>query len=379
MTSKLLKPLVIATSGISTLFSMVSVHAELGLNLPEGVTPISHEIYDLHMLVLWLCVGIAVIVFGAMAYSIMTHRKDKGFKPATFHESTTVEILWTLIPLFILIAIAFPATKTLLNLENTEKSDVSIQVTGIQWKWKYKYLNEDIEFISTLSQANRDAITNKTDPTTVENYLLDVDNRVVVPINKKIRFLFTADDVIHAWWVPELAVKQDAIPGYINDSWATIEKPGVYRGQCAELCGKDHGFMPIVLEAKTEEDYAKWVAEKQAEKAATAASSEKVWTKEELMAQGEKVYQTSCAACHQATGAGLPGIFPAITGSPLATNTDPAGHINVVMNGKEATAMQAFKTQMNDIDLAAVITYERNALGNSTGDIIQPADIKKLR
>ncbi len=359
---------------VSSLF-MTSAQADYELNMTQGVTPISHQIYDLHMIVLWICVIIGIGVFGAMAYSIIYHRKSKGAQAATFHESTTIEIIWTLVPLAVLIAIAVPATATLLDLEDTSEADVNIQVTGIQWKWRYKYLDEDVEFLSSLSEESRNAIP---DPTGVDNYLLDVDKPIVVPVNKKIRFLFTADDVIHAWWVPELAVKQDAVPGFINDSWATIEEPGVYRGQCAELCGKDHGFMPIVVNAVSEQEYQEWLVAMRAEAAAIAASADKEFSMDELVAKGESVYAANCAACHGPTGAGIPPVFPAITGSSIA-NGDIAAHIDIIMNGKTGTAMQAFKTQISDVDIAAVITFQRNSLGNSVGDMVQPAKIKSLR
>ena len=310
-----------------------------------------------------------------MAYSIIYHRKSKGAVAADFHESTKMEIIWTSVPFIILIAIAFPATSTLIELEDTSKSDVNIQVNAIQWKWKYNYIDEGVEFISSLSEESRNATS---DPTGVENYLLDVDKPIVVPINKKIRFLFTSDDVIHAWWVPELAVKQDAVPGFINDSWAIIEEPGVYRGQCAELCGKDHGFMPIVVNAVSEEEYKQWLVAQKAEAAAVAASSDKTFTQDELIEKGKAVYAASCGACHGPTGAGVPPVFPAMTNSPVVLG-DINGHIDIVMNGKTGTAMQAFKTQLSDVDLAAVITFERNSFGNSVGDMVQPSTIKSLR
>lgn len=362
-------------STILSLFYTSSAQAEYELNMTKGVTPISHQIFDLHMIVLWICVVIGVVVFGIMAYSILYHRKSKGAVAADFHESTTVEIIWTLVPLAVLIAIAVPATATLLDLEDTSKADINIQVNGIQWKWKYNYIDEGVEFISSLSETSRNAIK---DPIGVENYLLDVDKPIVVPINKKIRFLFTSDDVIHAWWVPELAVKQDAVPGFINDSWAIIEEPGVYRGQCAELCGQDHGFMPIVVNAVSDEEYEKWLVSMKSEAAAVAASSEKEWTKDELMAKGESVYTAACAACHQPTGLGIPGVFPGLANSAIATG-DVQGHIDIVMNGKTGTSMAAFKGQLSDVDIAAVITYERNSFGNAVGDMVQPSTIKSHR
>jgi cytochrome c oxidase subunit 2 len=349
--------------------------AEYGLNLPPGVTPIAQDAYSMHMLILWICVAIGVVVFGAMFYSIINHRKSKGAVAAQFHESTTVEIVWTIIPFLILIGMAIPATKALIAMEDTSNSDLSIKVTGYQWKWQYEYLDEDVSFFSTLSTP-KEAIFNGSEKT--PDYLLEVDNPVVVPVGKKVRLLITANDVIHAWWVPELGMKKDAVPGFVNEMWFNIDKPGTYRGQCAELCGKDHGFMPIVVVAKEQADYEKWVAEQKQSAAAAAADSDREFSKDELMARGEKVYAGNCAACHQANGEGVPGAFPALKGGAIATGPVP-GHLDIVMNGKGGTAMAAFAGQLSDADLAAVITYERNAWGNGTGDIVQPADIKAAR
>ena len=350
--------------------------ADYALNMTEGVTPISRDLYSLHMIVFWICVLIGAGVFLVMAWSIVYHRKSKGAVASNFHESTKIEILWTVAPMVILIAIAIPATGTLLDLEDAKTdADINLQVTGIQWKWKYTYVDEGVSFISSLAQSSRDVIK---DPIGHENYLLEVDKPIVLPINKKIRFLFHSDDVIHAWWVPELAVKQDAVPGFINDSWAIIEEPGVYRGQCAELCGKDHGFMPIVVNAVTQPEYEQWLVDQKAEAAAIAKLAEQEFSMEDLMAKGETVYQANCSACHGASGAGIPGAFPAMTGSPIV-NGDIGGHVDIVMNGKAGTAMAAYKGQLSDVDLAAVITYERNSLGNSVGDMVQPSAIKNAR
>lgn len=354
--------------------------AEYGLNLPEGVTPISRDIYGLHMTIFWVCVGIAVIVFGVMIYSMIYHRKSRGAVASNFHESTTIELIWTIVPLAILIAIAVPATRVLIDLENTEKADMTVKITGYQWKWQYEYLDNGVSFFSNLSKKSRDGIKNAAIRNTDDTYLQDVDNRLVLPVNTRIRFLMTSNDVIHSWWVRELGVKQDANPGFINDSWAFIEEEGVYRGKCTELCGKDHGFMPVVVEAVSKEAYATWVDDQKAIMAAAAASGDREWSMDELMTKGQEVYSTSCAACHGVTGAGVPGAFPAMAGSPITTEADKlAAHIDIIINGKSGTAMQAFGQQLNDSDIAAVVTYERNAFGNNTGDIVQPAAIKSAR
>jgi cytochrome c oxidase subunit 2 len=349
------------------------------LNMTEGVTPISQEVYDLHMLILWVCVIIGVVVFGAMFYSMYAHRKSRGAVPATFHESTKMEILWTILPFVILVGMAIPATKTLVFMSDTSEADISIKVTGHQWKWEYEYLDGDaqgINYISSLAADSRRAIY--ADPMKVDNYLLDVDNELVVPVNKKIRFFLTASDVIHAWWVPEIGQKQDAIPGFINEMWTEIKQPGVYRGQCAELCGKDHGFMPIVVRAVTDEEYARWIKEKKGANVAMEAAADKVWTSDDLYAKGEEVYNTQCVGCHQLNGMGIPGTFPAINGSPVATG-DVSSHMDIVMNGRPGTAMAAYKNQLSDVDLAAVLTYQRNAWDNKAGDTVQPADVKGVR
>lgn len=375
--TKLTKPGSVFLAGLASLSMMPAAHAEYALNMTESVTPIGRQLYGLHMLVFWICVGIGVVVFSAMAWSIIHHRKSKGAQPANFHESTTVEIVWTIVPLLILIGIAIPATGTLIDLEDAKTdAEVTVQVTGLQWKWKYTYVDEDISFVSNLAQSSRDVMK---DPTGNENYLLEVDEPLVLPVNKKVRFLFHSDDVIHAWWVPELAVKQDSIPGFINDSWALIEEPGTYRGQCAELCGKDHGFMPIVVEAVSEAEYEQWLVSKKEEAAAAASAAEQEWSMQDLVARGEEVYKANCSACHGVTGAGIPGAFPAMTGSAIINDPDPSAHIDIVVNGKAGTAMAAYKGQLNDVDIAAVLTYERNALGNSVGDTIQPSAIKNAR
>lgn len=353
--------------------------ADYQLDMRPGVTSFSQGAYEIHTMVMWISVAIAVVVFGAMTYAIIYHRKSKGHKASSFDDNTTLEIVWTIIPFIILGFMAVPATKVLLEMEDTSNSDMSIKVTGYQWKWHYDYLGEDVSFFSNISTPDALSLaTSANVDQTDETYLLDVDNRMVIPVNKKVRMLFTANDVIHSWWIPDFGVKKDTIPGFINESWIKTDKPGVYRGQCTELCGTNHGFMPIVVEVKSEKDYMAWLAGKKAEAAEAAASAEKTWTMEEQMAHGEKVYATNCAACHQANGQGIPNVFPGLVGSPVAIG-DIAKHIDVIINGVPGTAMQAFGGQLNDADIAALVTYERNAWGNDVGDMAQPADIKAAR
>ena len=343
----------------------------LKFNMPEGVTPVSREIQGLHMVMFWWCVAIGVVVFGIMLYSMIMHRKSRGVKPANFHESTGLEMLWTAIPLVILVLMAVPATKSLINLYDASESDVDVLITGYQWRWKYDYVEEDVSFFSNLSTP-RDEIEGFAPKNS--NYLLEVDEPLVVPVNQKIRFLITASDVLHAWWVPELGVKRDAIPGFINESWAIIEQPGIYRGQCAELCGKEHGFMPIVVEAKPQDEYRQWLAGKKQAAEELQAMTEQTFSFDELYERGERVYGQWCAACHQASGEGVAGVFPALKGSAIATGPIE-GHIDVIVNGVQGTSMQAFGEQLSEVDIAAVVTYERNAWGNNMGDHAQPIDV----
>jgi cytochrome c oxidase subunit 2 len=364
-----------AIAGLAGLMATTSAVADYALNLTPGVTPISHEAHTLHMLILKVCVGIGIVVFGAMFISIINHRKSKGVKPAQFHESTAVEIVWTIVPFLILVGMAIPATKALVAMEDTSDADLSIKVTGYQWRWGYDYVDDGVSFISTLSTP-KEAIYNQLPKD--ENYLLEVDNPVVVPVNKKVRLLITSNDVIHAWWVPKLGMKKDAIPGFINEMWFKVEEEGTYRGQCAELCGKDHGFMPIVVVAKNEADYRQWVAEQKGATAADQEAAQRDWTKAELLARGEKVFTSTCAACHQANGQGIPGTFPALKGGAIATGPK-ADHLALVMNGKTGTAMVGFASQLSDTDLAAVVTYERNSWGNGTGDLVQPSEVRAAR
>ncbi|MCV2885844.1 cytochrome c oxidase subunit II [Aestuariibacter sp. AA17] len=348
------------------------------LNLRKGVTDISGEVYDLHMLMFIICVVIAVIVFGAMFYSILFHRKSRGVKPANFHESVKVEIAWTIIPFIILIFMAIPATNTLIAMEDTESADVTVLVTGSQWKWHYKYMDNDVSFYSILA-TQPEQIQNKFEKG--QNYLLEVDRPLVIPTGKKVRFLVTSDDVIHSWWVPDFAVKKDANPGFINEAWTKVNTPGIYRGQCAELCGKDHGFMPVVVIAKEPAEYDAWIAKQEDIQRKAKEEEQKLlamnMTMDELMTTGEKVYLSACAACHMPNGEGLPGVFPPLKGSQMVKH-DMQAHIDIVVNGKSGTAMQAFGKQLSLKELAAVITYERNAWGNSTGETVQAKDVNAL-
>jgi len=377
-------------------------------NMPVGVTEISREVYGLHMLIFWICVIIGVLVFGAMVYSLVMHRKSKGVEAAQFHESTTVEIAWTVLPFIILIGMAIPAAGTLIKMEDTRGSDMTIKVTGYQWMWEYEYIDQGVEFYSRMDNASNEArqLNSGINPANVDHYLRAVDNRMVVPVDKKVRLLLTSNDVIHAWWVPELGGKKDAIPGYINEMWFKVDEPGVYRGQCAELCGRGHAFMPIVVEAVSQDEFDAWVesrggtqvadagdvaaagetatdaapaqvAEAEADAASPAEDAPADMNMDELMSKGEQVYNTQCASCHQADGTGMAAAnFPALKDSPVATGPLEA-HADQVLNGKNA--MPAYRDMLSDVEIAAVITYERNAWGNDTGDVVQPAQIKALR
>ena len=360
------------------LFSNMALADWSALNLREGVTRISHEVYELHMVVLVICTLIGIVVFGTMIVSMLMHRKSMGAVPATFHENTRLEILWTIIPIVILVVLAVPSTSTLRSMYESAESDVDIQVRGYQWKWQYTYLDDDptkeVQFMSSLLTP-ADEIYNRANKR--ENYLLDVDNELVIPINKRIRFLITSNDVIHAWWVPDFAVKKDAIPGYVHESWTVVDEPGIYRGQCAELCGKDHGFMPIVVRAVEEPEYELWLAEQRQAAKAAYETVGKTWTMDELMETGEQVYNQSCMACHQANGQGIPPAFPSLVGSPLIKGPI-ADHTDIILNGKAGTAMQPFGAQLNPAQIAAVITYERNAWGNNSGEMIQPSEVNNL-
>ena len=368
----------IEAAGAGLLALPGAVQAAYQWNLPSPVTRVAGEIYDLHLIMMGIILFIFVGVFGVMFYSVYAHRRSVGHKAEHFHESTTVEIIWTIIPLVVLIGMAWPATKTLLGLKDTSSPDLTIKVTGYQWKWGYDYLKgegEGISFLSNLATP-QDQITGKAPKG--EHYLLEVDNPMVVPVNKKVRVLLTANDVIHAWMVPAFGVKQDAIPGFVRDTWFRAEKEGTYRGQCAELCGKDHGFMPVVVEVVSAEKYAAWVGEQKRKMAAAAEDPNKKWSLAELRSRGAKVYAATCVPCHQANGQGVKGTFPALDGSQLVNG--PRGRqIEIVLNGKQGTAMAPFGKQLSDTDLAAVITFTRNNWGNKTGDLIQPSEIGSAR
>jgi cytochrome c oxidase subunit 2 len=349
------------------------------INMPVGVTPQSVTHYNLHMTILWICVVIGILVFTAMFTSIVLHRKSKGHTPASFSHSTRAEIAWTIIPVLILIGMAIPATTALIKMEDPSGSELTVKITGFQWKWKYEYLEHDISFISTLSADSNAArqLNSGINPEEVDNYLLDVDKPLVLPVGKKIKFLITSDDVLHAWWVPDFGWKRDAIPGFMNESWTLIEKAGTYRGQCAELCGKDHGFMPVVVEALSEEDFANWVADQHSGKAVEADLALQTWEMEGLMAKGSEVYASQCATCHQADGQGLTPAFPALAGSAIA-NGPADENLRLVIEGVEGTAMAAFGNMLSPTDIAAVVTYVRNSFGNESGDLVQPESVTSM-
>jgi cytochrome c oxidase subunit 2 len=345
------------------------------LNFPAAATRIMAEIHWLHWMMLVICTVIFIGVFGVMFYSIFKHRKSKGAKSASFHESTTVEVIWTVIPLLIVIGMALPATKTVVAMKDTTNADITIKTTGYQWKWGYDYIKgegEGISFLSTLS-TSRESINNLAPKS--NTYLMEVDNEMVVPVNKKIRMITTANDVIHAWAVPAFGVKQDAIPGFVRDTWFKAEQIGTYRGQCSELCGAQHAFMPIVVRVVSDEDYTKWVEAKKKEMAALADDPSKIYTLAEQMDRGAKVYAANCAACHQPNGKGA-GSFPALDGSKVVLGPKEA-NFQIMLNGKGA--MPKWGGVISDGDIAAVITYTRNAWGNKTGDVYQTPDLMAAR
>ncbi|MEM6707527.1 MAG: cytochrome c oxidase subunit II [Pseudomonadota bacterium] len=344
-------------------------------NMTQGVTEISQRVYDLHMLIFWICVVIGVGVFGMIFLSIYLHRKSRGAEAAQFHENTKVEIAWTVLPTLILVGMAVPATNVLTEMYDTGGEDMTIEVRGYQWKWQYKYLDDDFNqtfsFFSNMA-TSRDSIEGRSEKD--DTYLLDVDKPLKIPTNRKVRFLVTAEDVIHAFWVPDFGIKRDAIPGIINDLWTVVPEPGVYRGQCTELCGKDHGFMPIVVEAVPEAEFDSWYGEQLAAATARKAALSKTFSEAELMAEGEQVYTTFCSSCHQPNGQGVPPVFPSLVGSDIVKGTKE-GHIEIILNGVAGSAMQAFGKQLDAAQIAAVTHYERNSWGNAMADITQPADV----
>ena len=373
MSFKYLQNLQIKIMSALLIFSAPMKADWFALNMTRGVTDISNEVFELHMLIFWICVAIGVVVFGVMFYSMYAHTKKKNPVAASFHENHKVEIAWTIIPFLILIAMAIPASKTLVKIYDDEAGDLNIQVTGYQWKWQYNYLEDDVSFFSNLS-TDMDEINNLVPKG--ENYLQEVDEMVVIPVGKKVRFLITANDVIHSWWMPAFAIKQDAIPGFVNTAWTKVDKPGIYRGKCTELCGKNHGFMPIVVKVVEQNEYDEWVSGKKEAAMKMAELTTKDWTAEELVARGESVYAVNCVACHQTNGQGIPGIFPVLAGSDVVLNNKER-NIEILMEGVQGAAMNSF-SYLSEVELAAVITYTRQSWGNKEngdGEIVVPKDI----
>ena len=348
------------------------------LNMREGVTQVSRDVFELHMLIFYICVAIGAVVFSVMFYSLFRYTKKRNPNPSTFHESTKLEVAWTVVPFLILIAMAVPASKTLTEIYDDEEGEINIQVVGYQWKWEYKYLEDDINFFSNLS-TDQDEIYNLVPKG--ENYLLEVDEPLIIPVDTRVRFLITANDVIHSWWVPDFAIKQDAIPGFINTAWTRAEETGIYRGNCTELCGKNHGFMPVVVKVVEKDEYSDWVLSKKEEAIKLAELTEKEWSLAELTQRGEGVYQKNCVACHQMNGEGLPPIFPALAGSDIVM-FDKGRNVEILMEGVQGAAMQSFANQLSEVDMAAVITYTRQAWGNAEngdGEYVVPSDIVEYK
>jgi cytochrome c oxidase subunit 2 len=365
--------------GSALALASAAARAERVYGLQDPVTPVATEIFDLHTYIMWICLAIFVGVFSVMFYSIFAHRKSKGHEAAQFHENTLVEVVWTIIPFLILLFMAFPATKTVLAMKDTSAPDMTIKITGSQWKWNYDYLDDGFDFYSNTTTPPEQI---EADQPKGEHYLLEVDQPMVVPVGKKIRLLVTSSDVIHAWYLPAAGVQQDAMPGFVRDDWMKFDTTGIFRGQCAKICGKQHGFMPIVVEVKSAEDYAKWLGEHKKAAAAAADDPNKAWDQRELIARGEKVFTANCAVCHQANGKGVPGAFPALDGSKVVTGPKD-GQIKTVLNGVtkngQPTAMVPWRNTLSDIDIAAVITYTRNSWSNHTGEAIQPSEVKADR
>ena len=348
------------------------------LNMREGVTQVSRDVFELHMLIFYICVAIGAVVFSVMFFSLFRYTKKRNPNPSTFHESTKLEVAWTVVPFLILIAMAVPASKTLTEIYDDEEGEINIQVVGYQWKWEYKYLEDDINFFSNLS-TDQDEIYNLVPKG--ENYLLEVDEPLIIPVDTRVRFLITANDVIHSWWVPDFAIKQDAIPGFINTAWTRAEETGIYRGNCTELCGKNHGFMPVVVKVVEKNEYNDWVLAKKEEAIKLAELTEKEWSLAELSERGEGIYQKNCVACHQMNGEGLPPIFPALAGSDIVM-FDKNRNVEILMEGVQGAAMQSFANQLSEVDMAAVITYTRQAWGNAEngdGAYVVPSDIVEYK
>ena len=366
-------------AGSAVLFLAIpSAFAQSRYNFQEPVTSVAEQIYNLHTLMLIICLVIFIAVFGVMFWSIFKHRKSRGAVAANFHENTTVEVLWTIVPVFILVGMAWPATKTIIDMKDTSHPDMTIKVTGYQWMWGYDYLHgegEGIAFVSSLATPRAQIMGHEEKG---EHYLLEVDNPMVVPVGQRVRLLVTANDVIHSWWVPAFGVKQDAIPGFIRDTWFRAEQEGIYRGVCAELCGKDHAYMPIEVHVVSADEYSAWVAGLQVASAAQAAADDRDWNQTDLVARGEQVYAAACVACHQASGAGVPPAFPALDGSAMVVG-EHGPLLDIVLNGKTGTAMAAFGGQLSDVEVAAVLTYLRNSWGNSTGDMVAPEEVTAAR
>ena len=343
-------------------------------NMRVGVTEVSKEIFDLHMLIMWICVWIGVVVFGIMFWSLWKYRKSSGAIAAKFDDHFWVEIAWTVAATVILVGMAIPSTSVMIKAYDDTEGDVNIMVTGYQWKWQYKYLEDGVSFFSNLA-TSQEEIDNALPKG--EFYLSEVDEPLVIPINKRIRFLITGNDVIHSWWVPDFAVKQDAVPGFINTAWTIVPKPGIYRGACTELCGLGHAFMPIVVRAVEQEEYEAWIIEKIVLAETEKLLTEKVWTKAELIERGQGVYLKNCVACHQANGQGLPPVFPSLEGSQIVMR-DKARNIEILMEGVQGAAMQDFSKQLSEVDIASVITYTRDSWSNGKngdGEIVVPKDI----
>lgn len=365
-------------------FPVLAASAEsepFGLNMHSGVTSGANSVYQLHMLVFWVCAVIGAGVFLVMLWSLVRHRRARGAEAAQFSGNTTLEIVWTIIPVLILAMIAVPATSVLLAINALPTPGLTVDIRGSQWKWHYAYAGQNIAYYSNLGTASRDASRKgaTASPASVSYYLREVDNPLVLPVGEHVRLRLTSDDVIHSWWVPALGFKRDAIPGYINEADIVIDKPGIYRGQCTELCGTGHGFMPIVVQAVTKEEFQQWVTQSQQAAAAESSRSTAPWSREAAMEEGRKTFESSCAACHQADGKGIPGAFPALDGSAVV-NGPLQAHLTFVIHGSPRNPiMRPFGKELSDRQLAGVLTYERNAWGNHTGDLVTPEQAKAAR